>query len=228
MWRNIAVGCSDVATFRPPAILSANGKTGRTRCVSAGSHALHYATNGCIDGSIARSLLHRDHLFPGSTPPVGIAASKGEWTKRRTAPRCSNDSCVEVRGGLSLANMGNVARNGVNPRKPVQARWDRGWGCTPEPQKIPSLQIQPGQERVSACAGRLLAIDASDVIAGLAGAVLDVGLARKVFFVGADTQVEPGDLHVVDGQVGYTLLMAGVSNAPPEWQCWPLYQAKNS
>ena len=53
---------------------------------------------------------------------------------------------------------------------------------------------------------RLLAIDASDVIAGLAGAVLDVGLARKVLFVGADTQVESSDLHVVDGQVGYTLL----------------------
>ena len=36
--------------------------------------------------------------------------------------------------------------------------------------------------------------------------MLDVGSARKVLFVGADTQVESGDLHVVDGQVGYTLL----------------------
>ena len=52
-------------------------------------------------------------------------------------------------------------------------------GCTPEPQKIPSLQIQPAQERVSACAGRLLAIDASDVIAGLAGAVLDLGVRQN-------------------------------------------------
>ena len=42
--------------------------------------------------------------------------------------------------------------------------------------------------------------------ADLAGAVLDVGLARKALFVGADTQVESGDLHIVDGQVGYTLL----------------------
>ena len=36
--------------------------------------------------------------------------------------------------------------------------------------------------------------------------MLDVGLAHKVLIVGADTQVESGDLQVVDGQVGYTLL----------------------
>ena len=52
---------------------------------------------------------------------------------------------------------------------------------------------------VSACAGRLLAIDAGDVMACLTGAVLDVGLAGKVLFVGADTQVKSGYLHVVDG-----------------------------
>jgi hypothetical protein len=31
-------------------------------------------------------------------------------------------------------------------------------------------------------------------------------LASKVLFSSADTEVEPGDLHIVDGQVGYTLL----------------------
>jgi hypothetical protein len=31
-------------------------------------------------------------------------------------------------------------------------------------------------------------------------------LPRKVLFVGADTQVESGYLHIVDGQIGYTSL----------------------
>ena len=43
---------------------------------------------------------------------------------------------------------------------------------------------------------------ASDVM----GAMLDAGLACKVLFGSADTQEESGNLHVVDGQVGYTSL----------------------
>ena len=59
---------------------------------------------------------------------------------------------------------------------------------------------------ISASAGRPLAINVSDVIAGLVGVANNLGLPRKVFILVTATQVESGDLNLLNKQVGYPLL----------------------